>query len=120
MENDQLSTYDKCMLDPKRRQKFEEDYQKLVLVEILMPLLEKSEMPVRILAKEAGISPTIIQDIKSGKKEGISYATFLSILEALGYRANIRVTKVRKIKPKPILRKKVRNRRKKIFRTVKK
>jgi DNA-binding Xre family transcriptional regulator len=93
MENETLPTYDQLMKDPKRRRKFEEEYQQLVLVEILIPILEKSQIPVRALAKIAGVSPTIIQDIKSGKKEGISYPTFLSILEALGYRAKIQITK---------------------------
>ncbi|MBI3508897.1 MAG: hypothetical protein HY069_04620 [Chlamydiia bacterium] len=95
MENDTLSTYDQLMKDAKRRRKFDEEYRQLVLVEILIPILEKSEIPVRTLAKAAGVSPTIIQEIKSGKKEGISYLTFLSILEALGYSARIQISKSR-------------------------
>jgi len=108
MESDELSTYDQLMQDPKRKQKFDEEYQRLVLVEILIPLLEKSEVPVRALAKLAGISPTIIQDIKSGKKEGISYSTFLSILEALGFRANICITRVQRAKTRTYSRRKKR------------
>ncbi len=96
MENNELSTYDQLMQDAKRRERFEEEYQRLVLVEILIPLLEKSEIPVRVLAGAAGVSPTIIQDIKSGRKEGISYSTFLSVLEALGYKAKIRITRIHK------------------------
>jgi hypothetical protein len=98
MENEFLSTYDQMMKDPKRRHKFEEEYRQLVLVEILIPILEKSEIPVRTLAKAAGVSPTIIQEIKSGKKEGVSYQTFLAILEALGYKAKIQITKLRRPK----------------------
>ncbi len=96
MEHDSLSTFNRLMKDPKRRRKFEEEYRQLVLVEILIPILERSEIPVRTLAKTAGISPTIIQEIKTGKKEGISYLTFLSILEALGYKAKIQITKLQK------------------------
>lgn len=103
MENNSFSTYDQLMRDPKRRRKFDEEYRQLVLVEILIPILEKSDIPVRTLAKMAGVSPTIIQDIKSGKKEGISYLTFLSILEALGYRAKIQVTKFRHPRTRPRL-----------------
>lgn len=98
MKNEPLSIYDQLMKDPKRRHKFEDEYRQLVLIEILFPILKKSEIPVRTLAKIAGVSPTIIQDIKSGKKEGISYPTFLSILEALGYRAKIQITKSRKLR----------------------
>jgi DNA-binding Xre family transcriptional regulator len=106
MESNGLSTYDELVQDPKRRERFEEEYQRLVLVEVLIPLLEKTEISVRVLAKMAGLSPTVIQDIKSGKKEGISYSTFLSILEALGYKANIRITKVRQPKAKALPRRK--------------
>lgn len=106
MENDSLSTYNQLMKDPKRRRKFDEEYRQLVLVEILIPILEKSKIPVRTLAKAAGISPTIIQDIKSGKKEGISYLTFLFILEALGYRAKIQISKFRQPRTRSYLSKK--------------
>ncbi len=79
-----LSTYDRIMNDPKRRFKFEQEYQKLLLIKILIPLLEACKVPVRTLAESAGVSLTVIQDIKSGKKEGISFSLFLSILKALG------------------------------------
>jgi hypothetical protein len=95
MAHDSLSTYEQLMQDPKRRQKFEEGYQKFVLVEILIPLLENSEVPVRVLAKAAGVSPTVIQEIKSGRKEGISYPTFLAIVGALGYQATLQVKRRR-------------------------
>jgi hypothetical protein len=120
MTNECLSTYDELMQDPKRRHKFEEEYRQLVLVEILIPILEKTETPVRTLAKAAGVSPTIIQDIKSGKKEGIAYPTFLAILEALGYKAKIQITKCRSPRKSRLLPKKrqqtIRSRRSKSLR----
>ena len=93
MNDKPLSTYDRIMKDPKRRLKFEHEYRKFVLVEILIPLLEKSKASVRALADAAGVSPTVIQDIKSGKKEGVSFSTFISILKALGYNATIQIDK---------------------------
>ena len=93
MSDKPISTYDRIMKDPKRRFKFEQEYRKFVLVDILIPLLEKSQISVRALAHAAGVSPTVIQDIKSGKKEGISFTTFMSILEALGYSATIRINR---------------------------
>lgn len=93
MSDKPISTYDRIMKDPKRRFKFEQEYRKFVLVDILIPLLEKSKISVRALAHAAGVSPTVIQDIKSGKKEGISFTTFMSILEALGYSATIRINR---------------------------
>jgi DNA-binding Xre family transcriptional regulator len=91
-----LSTYDRMMQDPKRRFKFEQEYRKFVLVEILIPLLQDCKISVRALADAAGISPTVIQDIKSGKKEGISFSTFLAILKAMGYKATIQIDRERK------------------------
>ena len=96
MNDKALSTYDRIMQDPKRRFTFEQEYRKFVLVEILIPLLEDCTMPIRTLAQAAGISPTVVQDIKSGKKESISFSTFLSILEALGYQATIHIDRQRR------------------------
>lgn len=92
------STFDRIMQDSKRREQFEETYRGFLLVEVLLPLLEKDKMPVRLLAKTAGLSPTVIQDIKSGKKESISFKTFMAILNALGYSA---VLEIGKEKAKP-------------------
>lgn len=96
MSDKALSTYDRMMQDPKRRFKFEQEYRKFVLVEILIPLLQDCKIPVRTLADTAGISPTVIQEIKSGKKEGVSFSTFLAIIEALGYKATIQIDRERK------------------------
>lgn len=93
MKKNKLSSFDRLMQNPNRREQFDEKYRGLVLVEILIPLLEKSKFSVRELGKKAHLSPTVIQDIKSGKKESISFSTFLSILEALGYSAVLEVTK---------------------------
>lgn len=80
-----LSTFDRLMLNPARKEQFDEKYHGYVLVEVLIPLLEKSKFSVRELTKNAHLSPIVIQDIKSGKKDSISFSTFLSVLQALGY-----------------------------------
>lgn len=97
-----LSTYDRIMQDPQRKAAFEKEYRKFILVETLIPLLEKCTTPVRILVRLAGVSPTIIQDIKSGKKEGISFSTFLAILEALGYRATLQIDRPTRKSPREL------------------
>jgi len=92
-EKNKLSTFDRLMQNPARKEQFDEKYRGFVLVEVLIPLLEKSNFSVRELAKNAHLSPTVIQDIKSGKKDSISFSTFLSILQALGYSAVLEVSK---------------------------
>ncbi|HSW72066.1 MAG TPA: helix-turn-helix transcriptional regulator [Chlamydiales bacterium] len=83
-----LSTFDRSMQNSARREQFDEKYRGFVFVEVLISLLEKSKFSVRELAKNAQLSPTVIQDIKSGKKDSISFSTFRSILQALGQSIN--------------------------------
>ena len=47
--------------------------------------MEEDHVSVRKLAKAAGISPSIIQDIRSGKKENLTLKSFSNIAAALGY-----------------------------------
>lgn len=52
------------------------------------PLLQSIFFLVRTeldLAKEAGVSPSLIQDLRSGKKDNLTFKSFSHIVEALGY-----------------------------------
>lgn len=79
------STYDRLMADPEQKHLFEKEYQEFLLSELVIALMEEDKISVRKLAKEAGLSPTVIQEIRSGKKTNITLATFVSIAYALGY-----------------------------------
>jgi len=80
------STYDEFVesLSEKEKREFEEEYRELVLSELLIALMEEDNISVRKLAKEAGISPTVIQGIRSGTKKNITMLNFLKILKILG------------------------------------
>ena len=80
------STYDEFVesLSEKEKKEFEEEYRELVLSELLIALMEEDNISVRKLAKEAGISPTVIQGIRSGTKKNITMLNFLKILKILG------------------------------------
>jgi len=41
------------------------------------------------LAKKAGVSPTVIQKIRSQKAARINFRTFTNVLNTLGYKINI-------------------------------
>ncbi len=82
MSKKSLSTYDRIMQDPKRRNSFEKEYKEFVLSELLLALMENDAKSVRKLAKEAGLSPTAIQDIRSGKQKDIRLTKFLNIARA--------------------------------------
>ena len=57
------STFDRMMKDPEPRKNFEEGYREFLISELLLALMEEDDISVRKLAKEAGVSPKLIQDI---------------------------------------------------------
>lgn len=83
--NKNISTFDRIMQDPDRRKHFEEEYRDLVLSELLLALMENDEKSVRTLAREAGLSPTVIQNIRSGKQKNMRLDNFRNIVHACGY-----------------------------------
>ncbi|HOE09368.1 MAG TPA: XRE family transcriptional regulator, partial [Treponemataceae bacterium] len=64
-------------------------YADFLLSEFVLEQMEKENISIRTLAKKAGVSPTIIQKIRSKDAEKINYRTFSSVLNSLGYRINI-------------------------------
>ena len=71
-------------LSKKEREEFEAEYKDLLLSELLIALMNQDGISVRRLAKAAGISPSLIQGIRSGEKENITMRSFLKIIKALG------------------------------------
>lgn len=47
--------------------------------------MEQDHISVRKLASAAGVSPTIIQGLRSGSKTNITIETLSKILDAVGY-----------------------------------
>jgi len=80
------STSDKFVesLSPKQRKEFFEEYRELLLSELLLAAMEQDEISVRKLAKLAGVSPTIVQAMRSGTKKDFSMKSFFKILKGLG------------------------------------
>ncbi|MFH1831579.1 MAG: helix-turn-helix transcriptional regulator [bacterium] len=82
-----LSTYDKHIqsLSTKELKDFQTGYQELLLSELVIAAMQEDDVSVRALAKAAGISPTIVQEIRAGKRKNLSLQSFFKILDALGY-----------------------------------
>jgi DNA-binding Xre family transcriptional regulator len=80
-----LSTYEELMQDPEFEKIYKKSYLELVLSELILAIMSEDNISIRSLAKQAGISPTIIQEIRSGKKDNINLRTFSNLLDALGY-----------------------------------
>jgi len=84
------TTFDKFInSNPERKAKFEKEYNEFLLSEFVLERMEAENISVRSLAKKAGVSPTVIQKIRTKNAERINFRTFTSVLNALGYRLNI-------------------------------
>jgi len=83
------STFDKFInSDPKRKEEFDKEYNAFLLSEFLLEKMEEEKMSVRTLAKKAGVSPTVIQKIRTKSPERINFRTFANVLYSLGYKIN--------------------------------
>jgi DNA-binding Xre family transcriptional regulator len=84
------TTFDKFInSNPKRKAKFDKEYNNFLLSEFVLEKMETENISVRKLAKKAGVSPTVIQKIRSKNAERINFRTFTNVLNTLGYRINI-------------------------------
>lgn len=79
------STYDEFIEDVEQKSLLEKEYKELLLSELLIAAMEHDHISVRKLAAAAGVSPTIIQGLKTGVKTNITIDTLSKILDAVGY-----------------------------------
>jgi DNA-binding Xre family transcriptional regulator len=83
--NKPMSTYERKMQDKKFRHTYEQHYKELLFSELLISIMEDDEKSVRDLAKEANISPSVIQDLRSGKQNDIKVSNLIKIAKSFGY-----------------------------------
>jgi DNA-binding Xre family transcriptional regulator len=84
------TTFDKFInSDPGEKELFETEYNEFLLSEFVLEKMETENISVRSLAKKAGVSPTIIQKIRSKNAEKINFRTFTNVIYSLGYRINL-------------------------------
>ena len=89
MSKKSISTFEREMKNAKFKKAFDKSYKELLLSELLIAIMENDDKSVRELAKEVGISPTVIQKIRSGKQDDIKVSNFVSIAHACGYKVII-------------------------------
>lgn len=85
------STYERITKDPKRIERLNNKYAQFLLSEIIHGLMEQENISIRALAKKVGISPAVIQDIRSGTRSNITVKNLLGIAASLG--ATVRIEK---------------------------
>ena len=85
-KKDFTSTYERLIHeDPEFEKDLVKRYREFILSELLLAIMEEDHISIRKLAKEAGVSPSLIQDLRSGKKDNLTFRSFSNIVEALGY-----------------------------------
>jgi transcriptional regulator with XRE-family HTH domain len=80
-----LSTYERKLKDKKFKEAYAKSYKELLFSELLMAMMEDDDVSVRALAKEANLSPSIIQNIRSGKQQDIKVSNLIKIAHVFGY-----------------------------------
>ncbi len=66
-------------LSTKELKKYKEERQEFFLSEIIEAVMARDNLSVRKLAKLAGISPTIVQAMRSGVKKDFTLQSFSNI-----------------------------------------
>ena len=80
-----LTTFEREMQDPDFKKAYDEEFKEFALSELMLALMEDDKKSIRKLAEMAGLSPTAIQDIRSGKTKDVGLKKFIRIAEACGY-----------------------------------
>ena len=80
-----MTTFDRLMQDSNFKDEFEKGYNEFLISEFMIEKMEEENISVRELAKEAKVSPTTIQNLRSGNAEAVKYKTLSNIMQKLGY-----------------------------------
>lgn len=83
------STYEEFISDPECRKLLAKERQKLERSEALIEAMQSAKVSVRKLAENAGVSPTIIQELRTGKRDNVTLKTFDRVLDTIGYKMMI-------------------------------
>ena len=85
MTKPHLSTFEREMQETAFREEFEKEYNEFLLSETILLMMSEAHKSVRKLATETDLSPTVIQNIRSGIQEDIKLSNFINISHACGY-----------------------------------
>jgi len=83
--NKLLSTFERKMKNPKFKKAFDKGYKKLLFSELMISIMKGDDVSIRNLAKEANISKSVIQNLRSGKQHDIKVSNLIKIAHAFGY-----------------------------------
>lgn len=92
------STHDEFMasMTEQQRRGYEEEYTSLLIDEMIAAAMESDDVSVRKLAKAAGLSPTVLENLKSRTRKGNFFEELKSGLEdAIAHNQNQKELQIR-------------------------
>ena len=84
--NNQKSTFERMMEDSQWKADFDKGYEEFLLSEFICEQMDLSGVSVRELAKKANVSPTTIQNMRSGNADNVRLKTLMSVIHELGFK----------------------------------
>ena len=86
----EMTTFEKFFKDnPEQKEIYDKEYNDFLLSEFMLEQMEAQRISVRELAKQADVSPTVIQKLRSKNSQKVNLTTFTSVLRCLGYRIKL-------------------------------
>lgn len=79
------STVARWMKKPAFKAAVENEYQELLLSELILAIMAEDTKSVRDLADELGISKTVIQNLRTGDQTDMKLSNFVKLTHAYGY-----------------------------------
>src|SRR5437868_1191288 len=79
------STIERWLNRPGFREEFKKEYKEFLLSELVLALMADDKKSVRELARELGVSKTVIQNLRSGVQSDMKLSNFLKLTHAYGY-----------------------------------
>jgi len=73
------------MKKPGFQEAFKREYKEFLLSELVLALMAKDTKSVRELARELGVSKTVIQNLRSGEQTDMKLSNFVKLTHAYGY-----------------------------------
>ncbi|MBO4732022.1 MAG: XRE family transcriptional regulator [Spirochaetaceae bacterium] len=85
-----MTTFEKFFEEnPEQKDIYNKEYNDFLLSEFMLEQMEAQHLSVRELAKQADVSPTVIQKLRTKDAQKVNLTTFTSVLHCLGYQIKL-------------------------------
>ena len=85
-----MPTFEKFFAEtPGQKEIYDKEYSDFLLSEFMLEKMEAQHISVRELAKQADVSPAVIQKLRSKDSQKVNLTTFTSVLRCLGYQIKL-------------------------------